>query len=162
MRRMRLPETQLRPVERAKASSKSCPTASRKATCECTKRCDRSSMKVAMRSDLHGASVAQVPATATMQRQSPTSAAQSRRPVVAAITGHRGRPSSAHAGCQWAPFRVHDTIRCDTYAPYMVRRGVNRAATIDHWRIVAVRRSVGARSYGRTPGYFLAKYRVLR
>ena len=86
MRRMRLPETQLRTVERAKASSKSCPTASRKATCECTKRCHRSSMKVAMRSDLHGASVAQVPATATMQRQSPTSTAQSRRPLVAAIT----------------------------------------------------------------------------
>ena len=85
MRRMRLPETQLRPVERDKASSKSCPTASRKATCECTKRCDRSSMKVAMRSDLHGASVAQVPATVTMHRQSPTSAAQSRRPVAAAI-----------------------------------------------------------------------------
>ena len=86
MHRMRLPETQLRTVERAKASSKSCPTASRKASCECTKRCDRSSVKVAMRSDLHGASVAQVPATVTMQRQSPTSAAQSRRPVVAAIT----------------------------------------------------------------------------
>ena len=45
-----------------------------------------SSMKVAMRSDRHGALVAQVPATATMQRQTPTSAAQSRRPVVAAIT----------------------------------------------------------------------------
>ena len=85
MRRMRLPETQLRLVERDKASSKSCPTASRKATCDRTKRCDRSSVKVAMRSDLHGASVAQVPATATMQRQSPTSAGQSRRPVAAAI-----------------------------------------------------------------------------
>ena len=86
MLRMRLPETQLRPVERAKASSMACPTASRKATCECTKRCDHSSVKVAMRSDLHGASVAQVPATATMQRQTPTSTAQSRRPLVAAIT----------------------------------------------------------------------------
>ena len=86
MRQMRLPETQLRPVERDKASSESCPTASRKATCERTKRCDRSSMKVAMRSDLHGASVAQVPATATRSRQTPTSTAQSRRPVVAAIT----------------------------------------------------------------------------
>ena len=86
MRRMRLPETQLRPVERAKANSKSCPTASRKASCEYTKRCDRSSMKVAMRSDLHGASVAQVPATVTRSRQTPTSTAQSSRPVVAAIT----------------------------------------------------------------------------
>ena len=46
--------------------------------------CDRSSVTVAMKSDLHGASVAQVPAHATKSRQSPTSTAQSRRPLVAA------------------------------------------------------------------------------
>ena len=39
---------------------------------------------VALMSDLHGASVGQVPATATMNRQSPSSTAPSRRPIVAA------------------------------------------------------------------------------
>ena len=47
-------------------------------------RCDRSAVTLAMRSECHGATVAQVPADATMSRQSPTSIAQSRRPLVAA------------------------------------------------------------------------------
>ena len=47
-------------------------------------RYDRSSVTLAMQSECHGATVAQVPADATMSRQSPTSIAQSRRPLVAA------------------------------------------------------------------------------
>ena len=83
---MTLPETRLRPVESANASSKSRPVDLTKSPKKSMMRYDCSSVTVALKSDLHGASVAQVPATVTRSRQSPTIAAQSRRPLAAAIT----------------------------------------------------------------------------
>ena len=80
--RMDPPETA---AESANAKSMSRPVASTKSTKMSLMRYDCSSVIVTVMSDPHGAAVAQVPATITMQRQSPTSAAQSRRPVAAAI-----------------------------------------------------------------------------
>ena len=84
VRRMTVPETRVRPVEHADASSKSRPIALTKSPKKSMMRYDRSSVTLAMKSELHGASVAQVPADATRSCQSPTSTAQSRRPLVAA------------------------------------------------------------------------------
>ena len=47
---------------------------------------DGSSVTVALMSDLHGVAVAKVPTNATSTTKAPTSAAQSRRTVAAAIT----------------------------------------------------------------------------
>ena len=80
---MTLPETRLRPVESANAKSKSRPVASIKSPKKCMMRYDRSSVTLAMQSDCHGASVAQVPANATRTRPRPSSTAQSRRPHAA-------------------------------------------------------------------------------
>ena len=55
---MTLPETRLRPVESANASSKSRPIASTKSPKKGMMRYDRSSVTLAMQSELHGASVA--------------------------------------------------------------------------------------------------------
>ena len=84
MRRMTLPETHMRPVESANAASKSRPVASTKSPKKCMMRYDQSSVTLAMQTERHGASVAQVPADATMSRQSPTNIAQSHHPLVAA------------------------------------------------------------------------------
>ena len=55
---MTLPETRLRPVESANASSKSRPIASTKSPKKGMMRYDWSSVTLAMQSELHGASVA--------------------------------------------------------------------------------------------------------
>ena len=81
---MTLPETHMRPVESVNAASKSRSIASTKSQKMGIMRNDRSSVTLAMQSELHGASVTQVPAHATKSRQSPTSTAQSRRPLFAA------------------------------------------------------------------------------
>ena len=83
MRRMTLPGTHLRPVESANAMSRSRPVALTKSPKKCMMRYDRSSVTLAMKSEVHGASVAQVPANATRTRPRPSSTAQSRRPHAA-------------------------------------------------------------------------------
>ena len=83
MRRMTLPGTHLRPVESANAMSKSRPIASTKSPKKCMMRYDRSSVTLAMKSEVHGASVAQVPANTTRTRPRPSCTAQSRRPHAA-------------------------------------------------------------------------------
>ena len=59
------------------------PRALTKSPKKCMMRYDRSSVTLAMKSEVHGASVAQVPASVTWSRQSPTSTAQTRRPHAA-------------------------------------------------------------------------------
>ena len=87
MRRMTLPGTHLRPVESANAMSRSRPVALTKSPKKCMMRYDRSSVTLAMKSEVHGASVAQVPASVTWSRQSPTSTAQT-------LVAHMPHPQS--------------------------------------------------------------------
>ena len=87
---MTLPETRMRPVERADAASKSRPIALTKSPKKCMMRYDRSSVTLAMQSECHGASVAQVPAHTTMSRQ----IAVKVQPAPLKVAAHLSQPQS--------------------------------------------------------------------
>ena len=91
---IRMTETRLRPVDRRACRfvvSKSHPIALTKSPKKSMTRYDRSSVTLAMKSELHGASVTQVPADATRSRQS-------LHPAPIKVAAHLSQPQSPSAG----------------------------------------------------------------